>query len=106
MTPAAVTWPQWPWSVAPHRHTSAHTSSCGQASLMAAMACAASPFGSRASLACASLCSGAANSSTAGTPAAAAAFASFTASSTESWEMPGMLSTAWRTPRPGTTNSG
>ena len=73
---------------------------------MAAMACAASPLGSVALVAFPSLCAGAAKSSTAGTPAAATAFASLTASSTDSWKIPGMLSTAWRTARPGTTNSG
>ena len=106
MRPSSDTWPQWPWSVAPHRHTSAQTSSCGQASLIALMALAASPCSSSASLARGSLRSGAANNSTAGTPLAAAARASFTASSTESCAMPGMLVTAWRTARPGTTNSG
>ena len=55
IAPFGSTWPQCPWSVAPHRHTSAHTSSCGQASLIAAIACEASPLGSVALLARASL---------------------------------------------------
>ena len=73
---------------------------------MAPIACAASPFGSRAALASLSLRSGAANNSTAVTPAAATLRAWPTASSTESWKIPGMLCTARRWPRPGTTNIG
>ena len=73
---------------------------------MAEIAWAARPCGSRAALARASFPAGAANNSTAGTPAPAADFASFTTSSTESCEIPGMLSTGWRTARPGTTNIG
>ena len=78
----------------------------GHAALIAAMARAASPCGSVASLASASLRPGAANTSTARTPAAATSRACRAASSTESWKIPGMLSTGRRTALPGTTNSG
>ena len=62
--------------------------------------------GSEAALPRSSFEAGSPNSSTARTPSARAAAASSTASSTDSWQTPGIDDTSRRTPAPSHTNNG
>ena len=73
---------------------------------MARTARGTGPCGSHAADPSASFDAGSPNSRTAPTPSARAAAASRTASSTDSWNTPGIDDTARRTPVPSQTNSG
>jgi hypothetical protein len=100
------TMPQWPCEVYSQRQTSVMTRSSGSARLRARIASCTGASGSEASDPLSSLVSGRPNRITAPMPSARAAVASRTASSTESWNTPGIELTSSRTPSPPRTNSG
>ena len=82
--------PQWPCEVYSHRHTSVSTSKPGTPRLIARTAVCTGARGSDDFEPIASLCSGRPKSRTPAMPSCFAAAASCTASSTDSWKMPGI----------------
>src|SRR6266568_8982612 len=105
-TRAGFRTPQCPWSVYSHMQTSVMTTRPGTSFFSARTARGMMPSSSHAPEPCASFFSGTPKRMTLRTPASKPACASATSSSTESWNTPGMLLTAFLTRCPGTAKSG
>ena len=98
--------PQCPCDMYSHRQTSPISSRPGTSRLMARVAFCTMPSSAHAPVAISSLVSGSPNRITLGMPSAFTSAHSFTASSMERLNTPGMERTSLRTPSPGQTNSG
>ena len=105
-TVPSSTMPQWPWLVYSHRHTSVITSRSGTRSFTARTACWMMPSSAYASDARASFSAGTPKRRIAGMPIPAASLASFSSSSIDTLNCPGIAEMGSRTPRPWVTNSG
>ena len=103
---AASTIPQCPWDMYSHKQTSPIRMASGTSRLMARAACCTMPSFAQAPVAISSFFSGSPNRITDNTPSEWASRTSFTASSTDRLNTPGMERTSFRTPVPGQTNSG
>ena len=101
-----TTYPQWPWLVYSQLHTSVTTSRPGTPALIPRIARWTIPLSACAPEAISSFTSGMPNRITPPMPSRFASAHSFTSSSTESWQLPGMEPISRRTPSPGQTNSG
>jgi hypothetical protein len=102
----AFTIPQWPCDIYSQRHTSPIKISPGTSRLIARTACCTIPSSAHAPVATSSLLSGNPNRITAGTPSECTSCASFTASSTDKLNTPGIDRISFRTPSPPHTNIG
>ena len=107
-SPLSVRMPQWPWLVYSHIQTSAQSRRSGTSAFMALMELGTSPSGLKASVPSSSFSSslGTPNRITPGIPRPWISPASFTISSTDIWNTPGMDETGFFTPSPGTTKRG
>ena len=98
--------PQWPCDMYSHRQTSPISSIPGTSLFNARAARWTMPSSAQAPVAVSSFVSGKPNKIRAFTPSAKASRASFTASSTERLNTPGMEPMGLRTPSPGQINKG
>ncbi len=103
---AGSTMPQCPWLMYSHRQTSPITIRPGTAALMARVAFCTMPSSAQAPVATSSFFSGSPNRITAGMPSDFTSRHSFTVSSMERLNTPGILPIGLRTPSPAQTNSG